>query len=92
MTNEQTFGHLFEQELRKRKIDAEVVNLGKGNEQSDHALARLDATVIALKPDIVTHTHLRAGRYDTSSQSALNARNNAPERAIGARVLSAYRT
>lgn len=54
VTKEQTFGHLLQQELRKRKIDTEVINLGKGSEQSDHALARLDKTVIALKPDIVT--------------------------------------
>src|SRR5437764_10322918 len=50
---DETFAALLEAELRKQKINAEVVNVGIGGERSDQALKRLDRAVLALKPRLV---------------------------------------
>jgi acyl-CoA thioesterase-1 len=51
---EETFAALLEADLRKKKIAAEVVNVGIGGERTDRALARLAKSVVALKPQVVT--------------------------------------
>src|SRR5689334_14172915 len=50
---EETFPYLIEQDLKKKGIEAEVINVGIGGETTRQALARLDK-VLALKPKIVT--------------------------------------
>src|SRR5262249_29997666 len=50
---DETFAALLQAELRKKKIQAEVVNVGIGGERTDQALARLNKAVITAKPKIV---------------------------------------
>jgi lysophospholipase L1-like esterase len=50
---EETFSALLQEGLKKKGIDAQVVNSGVGGETTKGALARLDK-VIALKPAVVT--------------------------------------
>jgi acyl-CoA thioesterase-1 len=52
--SEETFASLLQADLRKRKIAAEVVNVGIGGERTDQALRRLTKGVLAHKPRIVT--------------------------------------
>jgi lysophospholipase L1-like esterase len=51
---EETFAARVEDALKKRKINAKVINAGIGGERSDQALQRLAKSVIALHPQIVT--------------------------------------
>jgi lysophospholipase L1-like esterase len=50
---EETFSALHQDGLGKRKVAAEVVNVGIGGERTDQALQRLARTVLALKPQVV---------------------------------------
>jgi acyl-CoA thioesterase-1 len=50
---DETFAALLQKDLRERKVQAEVVNVGIGGERTDQALKRLVKDVIALKPAIV---------------------------------------
>ncbi len=50
---EETFAHLLQKRLQKEKIEAEVVNVGIGGENTRQALARL-GKILALKPRLVT--------------------------------------
>ncbi len=51
---EETFSAYLEASLKKRGIDATVVNVGIGGERTDQALARLEKDVIAARPKFVT--------------------------------------
>jgi lysophospholipase L1-like esterase len=51
---EETFAALLQAELRKRKIAAEITNVGIGGERTDQALQRLEKDVIAQEPQLVT--------------------------------------
>jgi acyl-CoA thioesterase-1 len=50
---EETFAALLQAELRKQKLEAEVVNAGVGGERTDQALKRLAGAVLAAKPKAV---------------------------------------
>lgn len=51
---EETFAARVQDSLKKRKMNAKVINLGIGGERTDQALQRLAKGVIALHPQIVT--------------------------------------
>ena len=51
---EETFAALVQAQLRAQGLVAEVANVGIGGERTDGALQRLDADVIAKRPQIVT--------------------------------------
>ncbi len=51
---EETFASLLQEALRKKGIEAEILNVGIGGEQTDQALARLKTAVIDKKPTVVT--------------------------------------
>ncbi|MGE3316226.1 MAG: SGNH/GDSL hydrolase family protein [Planctomycetaceae bacterium] len=51
---EETFSAYLEGALRKKGIDATVINVGIGGERTDQALLRLEKDVIAAKPKFVT--------------------------------------
>jgi acyl-CoA thioesterase-1 len=53
VTAEETFAALLQTDLRKQKIEVEVVNVGIGGERTDQALKRLDQAVLSLKPRAV---------------------------------------
>jgi acyl-CoA thioesterase-1 len=50
---DETFSSVLQKELRERKINADVVNIGIGGERTDQALNRLAKDVIAQKPAAV---------------------------------------
>jgi len=50
---DETFSALLQEGLRKRKIEADVTNVGIGGERTDQALQRLAKGVLALKPQVV---------------------------------------
>lgn len=52
--SEQTYAALLQAGLKKRDIDAEVINVGIGGERTDQAIVRLAKAVIAKKPAVVT--------------------------------------
>ena len=51
---DETFAALVQAQLRAQGIVAEVTNVGLGGERTDGAIQRLDADVIAKRPQIVT--------------------------------------
>lgn len=51
---DETYAALLAAALKKKGIDAEVVNVGVGGERTDQALRRLDKAVVAKKPAVVT--------------------------------------
>lgn len=57
-------------ELRSRGINAEVVNLGIGGEQTSGALARLERDVVSLMPQIVTIMYGTNDSYQYANESA----------------------
>jgi len=50
---DETFSALLQDALRKRKIEADVTNVGIGGERTDQALNRLASAVLSLKPQVV---------------------------------------
>lgn len=50
---DETFSALLQEGLRKRKIEADVTNVGIGGERTDQALNRLAKSVLSLKPQVV---------------------------------------
>lgn len=66
----QTFEALLQEWLSAHAMPVEVINVGIGGERTDMALLRLDADVIALKPDYVlimygtNDSHIDAGKTD----------------------------
>src|SRR5262249_7754229 len=50
---DETFSALLQDGLRKRKVEADVTNVGTGGERTDQALQRLDRAVLARKPHVV---------------------------------------
>lgn len=54
VTNEQTFSTVLQGLLKKDGIDAKVINVGIGSEDTDLALKRFDKDVLAKKPRLVT--------------------------------------
>lgn len=70
VTGAQTFEALLQVWLSAHVAPVEVINVGIGGERTDMALLRLDADVIALKPDYVlvmygtNDSHIDAGKTD----------------------------
>src|SRR4051794_40352132 len=50
---DETFSALLQEGLRKKKIEADVTNVGIGGERTDQALHRLARDVLSLKPRVV---------------------------------------
>src|SRR6266511_4693357 len=92
---EETFSALLQDGLVKRKVAAEVRNVGIGGERTDQALNRLTRAVLAVKPQIVVvmygtnDSYVDRGQKDsrlTAEQYGANLRKLVAEiRKAGAR-------
>lgn len=51
---DETFSAYLQADLKKDGVNANVINVGIGGENTDQALARLDKAVLARKPQVVT--------------------------------------
>lgn len=66
----ETYAWMLGADLRSRGINAEVVNAGIGGEQTNQALARLEKSILPLKPNIVTLMYGTNDSYQYKGEQA----------------------